>query len=170
MHSLIGDISQLNLQGTINPEEISVDTLLVDCKLLLFELLREKEVEITLLKTGTIFVDRTAATQLLMNLLKNSVEHSKRDRCVILIDLEVSENAKILSVKDNGKGIPEEVLPKIFQAGIRGRRQPGGMGLGLFICRRIVSLHGGTITIRNRKPTGVEAEIRLPPPTSNRFR
>jgi two-component system phosphate regulon sensor histidine kinase PhoR len=73
-----------------------------------------------------------------------------------------------IAVSDQGPGIPEEDLPRIFERFYRvdrsRARDPGGTGLGLAIVKHLVELHGGTVTASNLPPTGTRVTIWLPQP------
>jgi len=68
-------------------------------------------------------------------------------------------------VRDQGSGVPEEALPRLFDAFYRVEgdrdRASGGIGLGLSIARRAIELHRGSIRARNAQP-GLEVEMELP--------
>jgi two-component system sensor histidine kinase CpxA len=72
----------------------------------------------------------------------------------------------MLSVRDNGPGVPEESLPLLFKPFYRVDNSrgvsTGGMGLGLAIVRNAVLAHGGTITAQNVVPHGLQIDISLP--------
>lgn len=90
-------------------------------------------------------------TRALRNILENAVRHTPADGSVIV---EVGRDGAdaFVSVADGGGGVPEEVLPRIFDAGFRGdpaRTPGGGAGLGLAIARSFVEAHHGRITVRN---------------------
>mgnify|MGYP001616724975 CR=1 FL=1 len=71
----------------------------------------------------------------------------------------VGETAVVVKVRDSGKGIPPEIMPKIFSPFFT-TKQPGkGTGLGLTVTKKIVELHGGSLEIRNRREGGVEATL-----------
>jgi signal transduction histidine kinase len=76
----------------------------------------------------------------------------------------------VLSVRDEGSGVPEESLAEIFRPFYRvddsRTRETGGAGLGLAITQRAVSLHGGNISAANVSGGGFVVEIRLPLATS----
>ena len=67
-----------------------------------------------------------------------------------------------ITVEDNGPGIPEEVLPEIFEAFISTRLDSRGTGLGLTVSEGIIQQHGGTISASNNPNGGACIEIRLP--------
>jgi signal transduction histidine kinase len=86
--------------------------------------------------------------QVLVNLLTNAVKFSPPGGTVA-IDVSGTDDAATIRVRDDGRGIPPEHLEHIFEPFFRSRAhgQPHarGTGLGLTICRQIVTLHGGTI-------------------------
>lgn len=100
-------------------------------------------------ETHKIEADRDRIIQALVNLLSNSIKYSPEGGKIILIVKKV-EDETILSVADNGYGIPswaqERVFEKFFQADSIMSQKVGGSGLGLTITKRIVEEHGGTIS------------------------
>ncbi|HEX3988300.1 MAG TPA: ATP-binding protein, partial [Verrucomicrobiae bacterium] len=73
-----------------------------------------------------------------------------------------------IKVADGGPGVPTADLPRIFDPFYRvddsRDRATGGVGLGLAIVKTCVEACGGTVTCRNREPSGLEVTIRLPSP------
>lgn len=67
-----------------------------------------------------------------------------------------------IAIEDNGRGIPPEVLPDIFDAFVTARLDAHGTGLGLTVAHGIVTQHGGTITASNRPEGGARLEVWLP--------
>ena len=72
----------------------------------------------------------------------------------------------VVTVRDNGPGVPENALPLLFKPFYRvddsRGTTTGGMGLGLAIVRNAVAVHGGTVSAKNVVPHGLEVELRLP--------
>jgi PAS domain S-box-containing protein len=103
--------------------------------------------------------------QVLANLLSNAVKFSHPGGTVWLQC--VTQGSEIcFSVRDQGRGIPPEKLPVIFepfeQVELGDSRQKGGTGLGLAICRRIVDLHGGRIWAESETGQGSRFYLTLP--------
>jgi len=97
---------------------------------------------------GTVRGDPTRLQQVVWNLLANAIKFTPRGGRVTVNALRINGHAEIL-VSDNGRGIPPEFLPHVFerfrQAESSTRRAQGGIGLGLAIVRQLVESHGGTV-------------------------
>ncbi len=94
------------------------------------------------------------------NLMENSL-HYAGENCTLCVNCyNVNSNFAYFSFSDNGKGVPEEHLKRLFERFYRvseGRtRENGGTGLGLSIVRNAVQFHKGDISVRNRKEGGLE--------------
>lgn len=114
---------------------------------------------------GLARFEPTLIRQLLLNLITNALNVSKRGGWLDLASRFEGDDW-ILEVRDEGPGLPEEQLTRIFERFVRYEHAVGekrGHGLGLAICRSIASLHGGTITAANRaEPGGLVVTVRLP--------
>lgn len=97
----------------------------------------------------------------LNNLILNAVEYSTSSSS-ILIKVQVLENEFRISILDEGPGIPEEILPLIFDKFYHVSNQSRGLGLGLAIVKSVVDIHQGKIEVRNRKEKGTEFSLILP--------
>ena len=99
------------------------------------------------------------------NVVRNAIFYSGQ-RGTIGVRLRVEEGYAILTVRDNGRGVPEDALPLLFKPFYRvddaRGTSTGGMGLGLAIVRNAVAAHGGSVSARNVSPHGLEVELRLP--------
>ncbi len=108
-------------------------------------------------------MDMGLLTQVLVNLLENAAKFSPAGG-EIDIRVQVDKPYLTLAVEDQGHGIPETDLERIFdkfyQVPIPEGR--GGTGLGLSICKGIVEAHGGTISARNRPDKGFAVKLKLP--------
>ncbi len=118
----------------------------------------------------TIYADRTALEQILLNLAENAIRHTGEGGRITIRTTREGEGVS-LDVADTGSGIPPEHLPRIFERFYRadsGRsRDVGGTGLGLAIVKHLVEAHGGSVraeslvgvgtTIRTLFPDGANA-------------
>lgn len=110
--------------------------------------------------------DSVRLTQIFANLLINSAKYTDPGGSILLTGRREGPCA-VVSVKDNGIGISQDMLPHIFemfaQAFHSGDRGKGGLGIGLHMVRNLVELHGGTIEARSEGPgCGSEFIVSLP--------
>ena len=90
---------------------------------------------------------------------------SLQKKVVLLVLVQTKENEILVSIKDTGTGIHSEVLPKLFTK-FATKTLTGGTGLGLFISKSIIEMHGGRIWATNNKE-GVGATITFTLPIKN---
>jgi len=108
--------------------------------------------------------DRNRLKQLLLNLLNNAIKYN-RDAGKVMICLDRDEDMIHVSIQDNGRGIPAESLPKIFDRFYRvpdPERETLGTGLGLAIAKRIITNHGGSIKVESELGKGSTFSLELP--------
>jgi two-component system, OmpR family, sensor kinase len=111
-----------------------------------------------------IIGDQERLRQVLHNLLANALRHSPPGAPISLSATKEERNGRaraIVAVCDQGSGIPPETLTRLFQPFSRGTRS-GGLGLGLYLVRRIVEAHGGLITVRSTVGAGTYIQVALP--------
>ncbi|HEY2595249.1 MAG TPA: HAMP domain-containing sensor histidine kinase, partial [Chloroflexota bacterium] len=115
--------------------------------------------------TDTVVADRDHLEQVLDNLVANAIKFSPRGG-TIRVGLRAAPEGVVLSVSDPGVGIPPEQLDAIFglfyQAEDPVSRRTGGMGLGLYISKEIVSRHGGRIWAESVPNEGSTFNVALP--------
>lgn len=110
----------------------------------------------------TVYGDRSAVEHILANLLDNAVKYSP-EGSGIEVAVEVTPEEVLVSVTDEGSGIPEDTLPHVFE---RYRRAEGGtgssVGLGLFIVRSLTQAQGGEVSAANVPGEGARITFSLP--------
>ena len=141
------------------------------------ELVSEVQKEEAMVHTGYRFVlnrqesmlikaDRNMMKQVLRILCDNAVKYSEPDTAVTLSCVKDEGGMCCLSVRDEGAGISQEDLPKIFDRFYRSdkarKSDTGGHGLGLSIARIIVIAHNGRIRVRSKPGCGTEFTVLLP--------
>ena len=113
-------------------------------------------------KNINIQVDQSLMTQALVNLIDNAIKYSSENKTITL-SAEIINDQVRLSVSDEGPGIPEEHIPRLFERFYRvdksRSRRVGGTGLGLAIVKHIVHIHGGQITVSNNPSVGCRFSI-----------
>ncbi|MDR3606229.1 MAG: GAF domain-containing sensor histidine kinase [Oligoflexia bacterium] len=101
-------------------------------------------------------------SQVVTNLIINATKYAANEP--IQVRLKRVGNEAVLSVKDHGPGIPKEEQHKIFGRFEKARetRNSTGLGLGLYICQKIVQLHGGEIGVESEPGQGAQFTVKLP--------
>jgi signal transduction histidine kinase len=109
--------------------------------------------------------DKGQLTQVLLNLVENARDAigSREDGRIVVATRRGDANDRaMLVVEDNGPGVPAELKDKVFAPYFTTKHSKGGTGLGLAIVHRIVSDHGGRITITDAAAGGARFSIELP--------
>jgi PAS domain S-box-containing protein len=112
-----------------------------------------------------VYGDADRLTQVLTNLISNAIKFSPANSSISVM-MRVEETGVTLSVIDQGRGVPQQMLETIFdrfrQVDASDSRQKGGTGLGLAICRTIVEQHGGRIWAERNPVRGTTFRVFLP--------
>ncbi len=111
-------------------------------------------------------VDVHRIEQVLINLIKNAIDFVPKDTGTIKIDIELQDSIVIISVKDNGCGIPKEeignLFKKFYQTNTSKNRERNSSGLGLSICSSIIDLHHGKMWAESDTGCGTTIKFQLP--------
>jgi PAS domain S-box-containing protein len=104
--------------------------------------------------------------QVIINLIQNACQALPDSQRGISMSTSYDEKKRsiLISIQDEGMGIPPKALPHIMEPFFTTKRDSGGLGLGLSISSRIVKEHGGTLTFTSEPGKGTTAEIILPVP------
>lgn len=110
--------------------------------------------------------DLVRLTQVFTNLLQNASKYTPEEGKIAL-NVHASGSTVELQVTDSGSGISSEMLPHVFELFIQDKqalnREKGGLGIGLTVARKMVELHGGTVTARSEGPgRGSQFSVVLP--------
>ena len=114
------------------------------------------EEERLMLKADTIQL-----TQIIFNLIINAIYFSPKNG-LITIEAAESKNHIVLKISDEGTGLSDEALEKVFQPFFTTKPMGDGSGLGLSVVHGIVASHKGTITVENNKNKGATFTVKLP--------
>jgi len=113
----------------------------------------------------TVFADKEKIRQVLINLIDNSIKYGKNDGNIMASMYKVDERHILIEISDEGIGITEKHLPRIFERFYRmeeGRsRYITGSGLGLAICKHIIEAHDQTIHVRSTEGVGTTVGFTL---------
>ena len=159
------DSSRLQ-SGTLQMQfqNLRIDTFLRDIVMRARTRFTEIDLELIINKQGvSVVADATRLAQVFDNLLTNAVKYAPGSKITVSMDL--LDNQVHVAVQDKGPGIPPEHLERLFQ---RFFRVPGasagirGTGLGLYICRQLITAHKGDITVESQPGSGTTFHIYLP--------
>jgi two-component system sensor histidine kinase BaeS len=127
-----------------------------------------QKIDLTLSLTNTpviIFGDQNRLQQLFVNLLKNSLQYTNAPG-VTQLSLKLEQQQAVICIEDTAPGVADEHHEKLFERLYRAdssrHRSTGGAGLGLSICKNIVTAHDGKITTGNSALGGLSVTIYLP--------
>jgi signal transduction histidine kinase len=145
-----------------------LDILLGSCLSSLREPARTREITFKFSiagKANSFSIDHLRIGQVLNNLLTNAIKFSP-DKGLISVSYQHDEHHAVIQIRDQGPGINEQEIDHIFDRYYMGRTdfkiRPQGSGLGLYIVRNIVELHGGTVSAHNLSQGGSCFTVTLP--------
>ena len=126
---------------------------------------RNQELKLNLSDRCEMYADSAKLTQVIYNLMENASNYTQEGGC-IRVRLIRSGRDAILTVSDNGPGIPKEDQAHIFDRFYRvdkaRSRETGGTGLGLSIVHQMVLMHGGTVSVESEEGSGTTFTVELP--------
>ena len=126
--------------------------------------IRKKQIEVVKEiqeKLLSIEVDRNQMSQVFMNIFLNSIQ-AMEGGGTLRIAAVISDGRFVVKISDTGKGIPEDILPKVFDPFFTTKGESKGTGLGLWVTQGIVERHGGTIQLSSQEGKGTTVEIQFP--------
>jgi two-component system phosphate regulon sensor histidine kinase PhoR len=105
-----------------------------------------------------VYGDREKLGHVLVNLVENSIKYGKQNGTIVASMYKTDEQHVLVEISDDGIGIPEKFLSRIFERFYRTEKGRSidvtGSGLGLAICKHIIEAHGQTIHVRSREEVG----------------
>ena len=110
-------------------------------------------------------MDTRLIIQVIINILDNAIKYTPKDS-MITITTEKQKDKAIISIADNGAGIPDELKERVFDMFYTGVNKMAdscrSIGLGLALCKSIISVHGGEIFVKDNVPSGAIFTFTLP--------
>lgn len=173
LNALIGEILEF---ARLDKSTTEIDLEQIDVPELLHELIQDANYEfgkgteriiIECMEPCRLYFDKRLLHRALENIVRNALHYSPEDQPVyIALKYSIDKQFICISIKDNGPGVPDDQLEKIFDAFYRvdtsRTKKTGGYGLGLAIASRAVFLHQGTITACNNEQRGLSVKVQLP--------
>ncbi len=151
-----------------NPTENCIKDVINNCIREVDTLIQEKSIKVSITsddKNTSFKFDSIGIYQVMTNLLSNAIKFSPAGGTIYIRFNETIKQTYTITIEDQGIGIPEDELEQIFDKFIQSsltRTGAGGTGIGLSICKRIISLHKGKIWARNCPNTGACFSVQLP--------
>ena len=172
MAKLVTDLLTLsrydNNKNKVNKEEFDLGELVKKCQDKLAIEIKKKNHDVKCFVTADVppvYADKYEIERVILNILTNSIKYTKENG-EIKIYVGFVYNDAYIKVFDNGIGIPEEDLGRIFERFYRvdkaRTREMGGTGLGLSIAKEILDKNGGSIDIKSEPGKGTEVVIKVP--------
>lgn len=169
---LVNDLYELSLSDlggmTYRKNSMDLAALLQESVISMQPQFALQQIEIKLLLQNSpiiIFGDHNRLQQLFVNLLKNSLQYTNAPG-LTKVSIKLEHQQAIICIEDTAPGVAEEHHEKLFERLYRAdssrHRTSGGAGLGLSICRNIVTAHEGKITTSNSELGGLKITISLP--------
>ncbi|MEM6997896.1 MAG: ATP-binding protein [Patescibacteria group bacterium] len=114
---------------------------------------------------GQAIVDRVSIYEILNNLIDNAIKYTHTDQDVLIKTYLKDSNTIETTISDHGVGIPEDVIPHLFKKFYRShssRNVAVGTGIGLYLCRALVTAHGGQIWVKSEQGKGSTFGFTIP--------
>ncbi|MFZ4770221.1 MAG: sensor histidine kinase [Ferruginibacter sp.] len=172
--NLIDDLDEISRlesgQLKLNKKNFIIQEQLKDVYDSLFLKAKEKNIR-CIIKKGcefplTVYADKEKIKQVLINLVDNAIKYSNQNDVIEASVYNVDGKNVLIEISDEGVGIPDEHLPRIFERFYRTdlarSRKEGGSGLGLSICKHIIEAHGQAIHVRSKIDVGTTIGFTLP--------
>lgn len=169
MGQLINDLLDLEKlkegKMKLDMKNFSSDSAIQQAQELTSALAKHKNVEIAVSGSADIFGDEYRVVQIVSNLLSNAIKYSP-DGSTVSVQVSSTEETANIKISDSGRGIPKEMIDEIFQpfqqVHSTDATKFGGSGFGLAICKALIDLHGGSISVEANQPTGSVFSFTLP--------
>ncbi len=164
------DVARLDSgEVEFRPEQIVVAEVIDECAAILAPQLSEKSIDFRFNRADagelSLFADRLRLRQVFLNLLSNAIKYNREYGCVCVSVEPASHSYVGITVTDDGVGISEEDIGRIFDPFVRvgdDTQRVQGTGIGLTITRQLVKYMEGSIDVRNRASGGTEFVVTLP--------
>jgi two-component system, NtrC family, sensor histidine kinase HydH len=146
----------------VKPENLLLNDLISQLEIQYREICRQKEIQLTISNfyQGNVIWDRQLITQVMINLIQNSIDALPPNGKLSIQSKEINPAQIEILISDTGKGIPPENMKRIFNLYFTTKKN--GSGIGLSIVQRIISEHYGVISVRSEINQGTTFTIQLP--------
>lgn len=170
MSHLLGDlldVAQLKEQRIVlHPEPLKIQSIVPGVISMLKIMVEGKPIQLQMDISESmplVMADEKRIVQILYNLLHNAIKYTKEG--TISISAKTYDGYAVIFVSDTGVGMDKELQERVFlpyEQGIYGVNDGRGIGLGLSICKQLVELHGGTLSVQSKVDVGTTFSFNLP--------
>lgn len=147
----------------VNKEEVNISDLTQTTIQKAFTSEQQKRITTKIENNVLLNTDTAIFPSIIINLVENALKYTP-DNCPVVVELSKIDKI-ILKVSDEGTGISTEektkVFDKFFRSGNEETRKSKGTGLGLFIVKKMVEMHNGTISVYDNRPNGSVFEVKI---------
>ncbi|QUW23869.1 PAS domain S-box protein [Sporosarcina sp. Marseille-Q4063] len=161
-------LSDVEREGfTLQYSEVGLKKMIYEAIQVVSGRIEEKDMVVSFDMPNEIVIDGDEGRliQVMVNLLSNAIIYSMKDT-TITIEVKEIEDDVVIIVKDEGIGIKESELERLFERFYRvdraRSRDSGGTGLGLAIVKHLIEVHGGTIQVESKSNVGTSFSLRIP--------
>ncbi len=169
MERLIGDLmdsSRLDFDGIrLVFKDVDMALLLAEVVQCLRPEIAERNARIVITPMPVVSADEWALSKVFMNLIGNALQYARPDRRPeVTVTCEEGHEGRRFTIADNGIGIPQKDLGRLFRRFERGSNTGGisGTGLGLHIIKEVVTGHGGTVWVESTEGKGTKFHLEIP--------
>lgn len=149
---------------SLNRQRLNLSRLIQNCADEFAHRFPQREIRTNILEDIMVEGEATLLQMLLNNLVGNAIKYSAKDKAVT-ISVKNSHQKALIEVADEGAGISDaekkKIFEKFYRSGDENTRSTKGTGLGLYLCKKIVSDHRGTITVKDNQPHGSVFSVTL---------
>lgn len=167
MKNLVFDLLEYSRLSSVESEytEVDMNSIMQEIKEKFSIVIEETKAEVTIEQLPVVTGDRKKITQLMYHLFDNTLKYRSEAVPHIRISCKKEDDFWVISIKDNGLGIDSAFFERIFQVFRRLHNDDvkySGTGIGLAMCKKIVELHGGTISVESEVGRGSTFTFTLP--------
>ena len=145
------------------PETVDLAASVEAVRFLLGPTLRQRGIEFEMVQQGdcSVFAYAVETRQVLLNLVRNAIEAMSRRGAKVTVSLDGRANDVRVTVADEGPGIAEDMMPRLFEFGASTKGEEGN-GMGLWLVKQLVNRHGGAIEVESKPGEGARFSVIWP--------
>lgn len=150
-----------------NPKDLHLQKLIQDVTLFFHDPLKNRKLKInvTVAEFSNIHADEEMLKTIFRNLISNAIKFCNEEGTIEISSIMTPKGYRI-TVRDNGIGMPQDVIEKLFQFDVNvikpGTNNEKGSGMGLIICKEMVEKHGGTLWVESSEGVGTSFHFTIP--------